>query len=212
MATPVHGKDRILMFRKLSEAGTKGAAKLSLQTSHTWNYQRSTSTTETKDGGIVSQGGLETSLDISAVTSKDELNEMLKQAVIKSHKLEVWDIDLTTKGEAYLKTTDTDIVPDKKYYTRTGGPEPTPYVYELVSSPVKGSLESYYEEAGSYDAEYAQGNLDSWEVPSEVGDYSTTSTTMRIDGEPQSGKVILSQEQEKEIMYAFRDTDPYVET
>lgn len=42
----------------------------------------------------------------------------------------------------YVKTKDTDIVKDKKYYTESGG------VYSEVSSPAKSSLNTYYELIG----------------------------------------------------------------
>lgn len=45
----------------------------------------------------------------------------------------------------YEKTRDTDIVPDKAYYTRTGtGTDSDPYVYEEVDTPAKADLEDYY--------------------------------------------------------------------
>lgn len=64
--------------------------------------------------------------------------------------------DLTEENLAYLLgheatvsyalTTDTDVVAGKTYYTRTGsGTTESPYVYTPVASPVKSSLETYYE-------------------------------------------------------------------
>lgn len=88
----VFGKDRILMFRKLGDKNA--AAKLALQTEHSWNYERSNEATKTKDGAVVSDGGLEVTLQIEAVASRDELNKMLLDSVLNGDKLEVWDIDL----------------------------------------------------------------------------------------------------------------------
>lgn len=90
-----NGKDKILMFRKLGDK--KAAAKLALQTKHKWEYERKTESTPTKDGAVVSNGGLEVKLNIEAVASRDELNETLKQSVIQGFKLEVWEIDLAGK-------------------------------------------------------------------------------------------------------------------
>lgn len=45
------------------------------------------------------------------------------------------------KGQ-YVKTKDTDIVKDKKYYTESGG------IYSEVSSPTKSALNTYYELVG----------------------------------------------------------------
>lgn len=88
----VFGKDRILMFRKLGDKNA--AAKLALQTEHSWNYERSNEATKTKDGAVVSDGGLEVTLQIEAVASRDGLNKMLLDSVLNGDKLEVWDIDL----------------------------------------------------------------------------------------------------------------------
>lgn len=95
-----HGKDKILMFRKLKDASKIGAAKLALQTDHTWEYSRSTEVTQTKDGARVASAGLEVSLSINALTSDDEVNKMLLDAVKSGEKLEVWEIDITNLGES----------------------------------------------------------------------------------------------------------------
>lgn len=91
------GKDKILAFRLLDDRSTKDGAKLALQTSHSWSYDRKAEVTQTKDGPVVTSGGLEVSLDLSAVTSNDELNRMLKDSVVNGKKLEVWEIDLASK-------------------------------------------------------------------------------------------------------------------
>lgn len=95
------GKNKILMFRKL---GVKtAAAKLALQTEHKWKYERKNDSTATKDGSVVSDKGLEVTLSIEAVTSRDDVNKMLKNSVINGEKLEVWEIDLAgeKQGQKY---------------------------------------------------------------------------------------------------------------
>lgn len=94
----VNGKDKILMFRKLGDKAA--AAKLALQTEHSWEYERSTDSTKTKDGSVSSNGGLEVTLKIEAVSTRDPLNEMLKQSVVEGFKLEVWEIDLAGKKDS----------------------------------------------------------------------------------------------------------------
>lgn len=91
------GKEKILMFRKFGDK--TAAAKLALQTEHEWEYSRDADTTKTKDGAVVADGGLETTLSINAIGTKDDLNEMLKKSVIDGYKVEVWEIDLAdSKG------------------------------------------------------------------------------------------------------------------
>ena len=95
------GKNKILMFRKLGD--TTAAAKLALQTEHKWKYERKNDSTATKDGSVVSDKGLEITLSIEAVTSRDDVNKMLKKSVVDGEKLEVWEIDLAgeKQGEKY---------------------------------------------------------------------------------------------------------------
>ena len=88
----MYGKDKILMFRKLGDKTAAG--KLALQTEHTWKYERKNDIKKTKDGAVSSDGGLEVKLSIEAVSSRDELNKMLKKSVVEGFKLEVWEIDL----------------------------------------------------------------------------------------------------------------------
>lgn len=158
---PNYGRNKILMFRLLSEADQKDAAKLALQTEHTWSYERSADQTQTKDGPVNASGGLSVTLDITAISSKDAVNEMLKQSVIDGETLEVWEIDLASKTS------------DNKY-----------------------------------SALYARGNLSTWEVPSNVEDLETISTSMSIEGKPQAGEATLSAEHlaEIEAAYTFQDT------
>lgn len=95
------GKNKILMFRKLGDK--TAAAKLALQTEHKWKYERKNDSTATKDGSVVSDKGLEVTLSIEAVTSRDDVNKMLKNSVVNGEKLEVWEIDLAgeKQGEKY---------------------------------------------------------------------------------------------------------------
>lgn len=153
---PENGKDKVLMFRKLGEK--TAAAKLALQTEHKWEYERSSDTTPTKDGAINSDGGLETKLSIEAVSSRDDVNKLLKDSVVDGFKLEVWEIDLA--GE---------------------------------------------KQSDKFPAIYAIGSLNTWELPSNVEDLATVSAEMAIDGKPQAGFATVSEEQQQEIMYAFKD-------
>lgn len=93
-----HGKDKILMFRKLGDK--TAAAKLALQTEHKWKYERKNDSTATKDGSVISDKGLEVTLSIEAVSSRDDLNLMLKQSVVEGYKLEVWEIDLAGEKQS----------------------------------------------------------------------------------------------------------------
>jgi len=57
----------------LKDAETEKAAKLALQIEHTLNSDRSTEQTETKDGVVNSPGTINNTLDITAVSTLDEV-------------------------------------------------------------------------------------------------------------------------------------------
>jgi len=126
------GKNKILLFRKLSEQNTE-AAKLSFQTSHTFSYSRDLESIITKDGRIVRPGELESEVSIEALQSKkDPLATMLKMAVIKAEKLELWEV-----------TVDEDLKEDDKY----------PAVY------CQGYLGEWEDEAGAEDEAAVSGTF-----------------------------------------------------
>lgn len=99
MKTPIFGKDKILKFRRLADAKTREAAKLALQIEHTIAYDTNADSQMTKDGPINYDGGLTTTIEISAISTRDEVNEMLRQSVLKREVLEIWEIDLGGKTE-----------------------------------------------------------------------------------------------------------------
>lgn len=103
MLKPVEGKTKFLLFRLLKEAGTKTAAKLALQTEHEWSYERDQESLKTKDGSVIQSGGMEVSLTIAAISSYNEVNEMLFRSVLEDEVLEVWEVDIAkpTSGGKY---------------------------------------------------------------------------------------------------------------
>lgn len=98
MAEATQGKQVILLVRRLDEATTKKAAKPLFQIEHSISYERSLDATQTKDGAVNSDGGLEVTLSLSGLASKDDPNEYMKQAVKDGQKMEFWSIDLSQPG------------------------------------------------------------------------------------------------------------------
>lgn len=94
MEKPILGKDKILKFRRLADAEKGAAARLALQIEHTIKYEANADSQMTKDGPINYSGGVSTTIEMSAVSTRDEVNNMLRQAVLKQEVLEVWEIDL----------------------------------------------------------------------------------------------------------------------
>lgn len=91
---PIWGKDKVLKFRLLDDAGTKKAAKLALQISHSIKYDASVEGKKTKDGQINYSKGMTTTIDMTALSTRDEVNTLLSESVKKQKVLEVWEIDL----------------------------------------------------------------------------------------------------------------------
>lgn len=65
---------------------------------------------------------------------------------------------------------------------------------------------------GKYKAKYAQGLLNKWETPANVEDLVTFDTEMNINMLPQDGYTTLTNKQENEIQYAFREVTKFVTT
>lgn len=94
MANPIYGKDKVLKFRLLKDIKNKDAAKLALQMEHTIKYDTGQESKQTKDGPINTGTGLTTTIEISAISTRDEVNKMLRDSVLNQEDLEVWEIDL----------------------------------------------------------------------------------------------------------------------
>lgn len=118
MSNEIYGKDHILLFRRYADRMKSDAAKLALQTTHSWKYEAKSDSTETKDGNINSPATTTATLDIEAVASLDDTNTMLATAAKKQELLEVWDLNLAdpqgegadntkfsaTYGQGYLQS------------------------------------------------------------------------------------------------------------
>lgn len=89
----LEGKNKILLFRKLSESD-KTAAKLAFQTGHTFDFTRDADGVPTKDGTIRKLNELESEVTgIEAVQAKsDPVATMLLEAMIDGEKLELWEV------------------------------------------------------------------------------------------------------------------------
>ncbi|MBW9292230.1 phage major tail protein, TP901-1 family [Enterococcus faecalis] len=97
MGEVMQGKDRILLVRRLDEAATKKAMKPLFQIEHEWEFSRESSGTQTKDGVANAVSGLEVTLSLSGLASRDDENLYMKDAVEDGILMEFWDVDL--KGE-----------------------------------------------------------------------------------------------------------------
>ena len=87
------GKDKVLFFRLLKDAGKTEAKKLLFQKGHTFSYSRDLDTITTKDGRVIKDSGLESEVSIEAIRAKaDPINAMLHYSVLAGETLEVWEV------------------------------------------------------------------------------------------------------------------------
>lgn len=87
------GKNVFLMFRRIADQNKEDAKRLVFQTSHTFDMSRSNDAVATKDGTLFRVGALESSFSIEAIQStNDPTYTMLRNAVKKGEKLEIWEI------------------------------------------------------------------------------------------------------------------------
>jgi len=100
MTQPIFGRDKVLKFRQLKNADKENAAKLALQIEHTISYDMNADSQQTKDGPINYSGGLTTTIDITAISTRDAINQMLRESVLQQEILEVWEIDLGAEPKA----------------------------------------------------------------------------------------------------------------
>lgn len=103
MSNPQYGKDTVLYFRLLKDAATKDGARLAYQIEHTINEERSNDVIDTKDGPIVNAGPRSVTIDLTAVSSLDEVNTLLYTAFTDDEQLEVWEVNLTAPGSGENK-------------------------------------------------------------------------------------------------------------
>lgn len=103
----VKGIDRILLFRRLSDAGTAAAAKLAFQTEHEATKSRDIDGVATKDGTVRSVGPIETEISVTSILGAgDTLADDLETAFDEGEIIEIWDIHrgATPTGEKYPAT------------------------------------------------------------------------------------------------------------
>lgn len=97
----IQGKKQILLWRLLKDATTNAGTKLAFQTEHSVSKSRGMDTTITKDGPIVTGGGLEEEVPFSCIMGKgDPVVDLLNTAILENEVLELWEVDVTDKGES----------------------------------------------------------------------------------------------------------------
>lgn len=91
-------------------------------------------------------------------------------------------------------------------------------VYDMLENAMKKgkklelwevNVDEELKEDDKYPAVYCQGYLENWEPVASAEDEAEISSTFVVEMEPQTGMATLTEEQERAVQYAFRDTTPY---
>lgn len=122
-------------------------------------------------------------------------------------KIETKDGTVIKRGELETEVAGIEAIQAKK----------DPTVKMLQEAVIKGDKLEIWEvtvdedlvsndEPGKYPAVYAQGYLESWDMPANAEDEATIESDFQIELEPQFGFATLTEEQQAAVQYAFRDT------
>lgn len=199
----VQGKRLIYMYRLLSEQATTDGTRLAFVEEDELSYSKDADSTETKDGIIRTPGSAEIEKTMTSILAKgDTMIKRLRNAMLNDELVEIWEANLDELiEEMYAKTSDTDIVPGKNYYTLSGS------TYTKVESPTKANLNSYYEvTAGKFEGTYFQGYITELTKSSPSDGAVAINFTIGVNGNGVDGYVTVPIAQQEDASYVFVDT------
>ena len=96
----IRGSRIIYLYRILKDASTDEAKGIAFTTENSRSKSRDADTIETKDGPVRTPGALESEISVTALFSSDEDDMIgkLEEALDKSEKVEVWEVNLDKEG------------------------------------------------------------------------------------------------------------------
>lgn len=96
----IRGSRIIYLYRILKDASTNEAKGIAFTTENSRSKSRDADTTETKDGPVRTPGALESEISATALFSSDadDMIGKLEEALDKSEKVEVWEVNLDKEG------------------------------------------------------------------------------------------------------------------
>ena len=206
-AEAVPGKKIVYLYRVHELAASKAGALIAFTTENGRTKSKDADSTATKDGPIRTPGAMEQEVTCTSILKQgDTFIDELETAMDEDKLLDVWEANLAEPKEyVYTLTADTDIVPGKTYYTRSGS-DPN-FTYTEVATPVKANLSTYYEKtATKFAGKYFQGYLTELEKTSNAEDMVELSLTFGINGTGKAGNVTITAAQQAIADYVFADT------
>lgn len=100
MARPqiLQGMDTLAYIRLLKNAATEEGQLIPYQTSLSFDPQRDSDTTKTKDGAVGTSSSLETKIEVEFVNNISKVSDDLYNALIKNEKVEIWIVNISRKN------------------------------------------------------------------------------------------------------------------
>lgn len=102
MARPqvLQGLDTVAYVRLLKNAKTEQGQLIPYQTSLSFDPQRDSDTTQTKDGAVGTTSSLETEIEVEFVNNISKVSDDLYEALLENEKVEIWIVNLKRKNSA----------------------------------------------------------------------------------------------------------------
>lgn len=86
----LQGMDTVAYFRLLENAATEKGQLIPYQTSLSFDPQRDSDTTKTKDGGVPTSSSLETEVEVEFVNNISKVADQIYDALLDNEDVEVW--------------------------------------------------------------------------------------------------------------------------
>ena len=93
-----NGAEQVVFGRLLSKAAELDGARISLQTTLDYTWERDSDSTETKDGSMTRSGAAEIEMDVEFLSSDDPLIKVFKEAITKNEVIELWRVNFNQEG------------------------------------------------------------------------------------------------------------------
>lgn len=99
MAKPqvVQGMDVVAYVRLYENASKEAGQLIPYQTSLSFDPQRDSDTTQTKDGVVSTTSSLETEIEVEFVNNISKVSDDLYDALIKNKRVEIWIVNLARR-------------------------------------------------------------------------------------------------------------------
>lgn len=97
-AQVLQGMDTLAYVRLLKNSTKEEGQLIPYQTSLSFDPQRDSDTTQTKDGAVGTSSSLETEIEVEFVNNISKISDDLYDALIQNEKVEIWIVNIARKN------------------------------------------------------------------------------------------------------------------